>query len=102
MITFSPFSVQASPKTCMVINSADSTLLVSQCVNLQTANGLTLSDSNYITVNKTWINSVNPNIDSLKTIVLRFNKKLNVNQQYSIQIITDNKLPAIGSITSNF
>lgn len=80
MINFAPFSVQTSPKSCLVVGNSDAALLISQCVNLDISNGLLSTDQNYITVNKTWINSINPNIDSLKTIVIRFNKKLNINQ----------------------
>lgn len=93
MITFSPFITNAIPISCHVLDN--SSLTVSKCVNLDTG-------GNSITITQSGVNSVNPNINAAKTIVLQFSQVLSVNTEYKLQIMTSNVLPNIGSITSSF
>jgi cytochrome c oxidase assembly protein Cox11 len=74
-----------------------SSLAVSSCQNLDAG-----STAKTLTVNNTWINQINPNIVATRTIAVQFNQNLSSGVAYSLQVITDNVLPAIGSITSNF
>ena len=96
MINFSPLTSTAFPTSCLVINSVTA-LSISKCLNLDDG-----SSGGTLSVNKTWINQINPNVLATKTIAVQFNQNLVANFEYSIQIITNNVLPAIGSITSNF
>ena len=75
MITFTPLISTAIPSTCMVINSTSS-LVVNTCVNLNADNS---ANPSVLTVNQTWITTINPNIDATKTIVLQFNQALLAN-----------------------
>jgi cytochrome c oxidase assembly protein Cox11 len=74
-------------------------LSISKCQNLDTG-----STGGTLSINTTWINQINPNIaiSATKTIAVQFNQNLSPGVSYSIQILTNNVLPAIGSITSNF
>ena len=96
LINFSPLTSTATPKSCIVINSLTG-LTISKCLNLDAG-----STAGTLSVNKTWINQINPNILPTKTIAVQFSQDLTSALEYSIQIITDNVLPAIGSITSSF
>ena len=62
MINFTPMINKVDPKTCILVNSSISSLSINQCVNLDSASSALIGSSNYITVNKTWINSINPNV----------------------------------------
>ena len=82
MINFAPMISAVSPrytKSCNLVNSTISSLSVTQCINLDTASSALIGSSDYITVNKTWINSINPNIDASKTILVQFNQILAIN-----------------------
>lgn len=82
------------PNSCVLISAAfGASLMISKCVNLEDGG---------LTVNKTYINQINPNIVTTNTIAVQFNENLAVGTDYSIQIITQNVLPALGSITSSF
>ncbi len=93
MITFSTFTSSALPISCNVLDNA--VLTVSKCVNLNTG-------GNSITITQSGVNSVNPNINAAKTVVMQFNQNLAANTEYKLQIMTNNVLPNIGSITSSF
>lgn len=77
----------------------NSSLVISKCLNLDAG-----STADTLSINTTWINQINPNIAiaATKTIAVQFNQALAAGVSYSIQILTNNVLPAIGSITSNF
>lgn len=92
MITFSTFTT-ATPISCDVLDNVN--LTIPKCVNLNTG-------GNDITITQAGVNSVNPNINAVKTVVLQFNSVLAANTEYKIQIRTNNVLPNIGSITKSF
>lgn len=93
MITFSTFTTTAVPISCDVLDNLN--LTVSTCVNLNTP-------SSSITITQQGVNSVNPNINAGKTVVLQFNSVLVTGTEYKLQIRTNNVLPNIGSITKSF
>ena len=92
MITFSTFTT-ATPISCDVLDNVN--LTIPKCVNLNTG-------GNDITITQAGVNSVNPNINAVKTVVLQFNSVLAASTEYKIQIRTNNVLPNIGSITKSF
>lgn len=93
MITFSTFTSSALPISCNVLDNA--VLTVTKCVNLN-------AGGNLITITQSGVNGVNPNINAAKTVVMQFNQNLAANTEYKLQIMTNNVLPNIGSITSSF
>lgn len=88
MIVLTPLNT-ANPLSCLVLSNTS--LTVPTCVNLNTPNVATP-----ITINQTWVNTINPNIKANLAVVLQFSSQLQAKTEYSIQIITDNVLPAIG------
>lgn len=93
MVTFSTFTTTAIPISCNVLDNLN--LTVSTCVNLNTG-------GNAITITQAGVNSVNPNINAGKTVVLQFSSNLLAGTEYKLQIRTNNVLPNIGSITKSF
>ena len=78
--------------------NGNASLAISRCENLNGG-----SNAKNISINATWINQINPNIAiaATRTIAVQFNQDAQAGVAYSIQILTYNVLPAIGSITSN-
>lgn len=70
LITFTPYTTSAIPTSCVMLNS--STLSIPTCVNLNTG-------GNAISITQLGINSVNPNINGAKTVVMQFNQNLLAN-----------------------
>lgn len=97
MIHFTPLTLTTSPLCNMV--GANSSITIRTCEPLDTG-----SLSGRLTINTTWLNQINPNLGvaASRTIAVQFGQTLLPGIPYSIQILTNNVLPAIGSITSNF
>ena len=93
LVTFSPFTGTADPLSCIMLDHNSTT--TTKCVNLNTAT------SDDITINQADINEINPNIYASRTVVVQFSEDLSPSTEYKIQIMTDNVLPNIGSITSS-
>lgn len=71
LISFSPLISTVTPKSCIVISTNIALLSISNCQNLDTG-----SIAGTLTVNKTWINQINPNILPTQTIAVQFNQNL--------------------------
>ena len=93
LVTFSPFTGSADPLSCIMLDHNSTT--TTKCVNLNTAG------ADDITITQSGINEINPNIYASKTVVVQFSDDLSASTEYKIQIMTDNVLPNIGSITSS-
>lgn len=96
MIVFPIFSSTITPFTCTLLNNA---ITSSVCVNLNTASG---TNPNPLTINTTAVNSINPNIQSMLTVVTSFSGSLLAATSYSLQIILSNNLPSIGALSESF
>ena len=62
---------------------------------------LNTAGADEITITQADINEINPNIYASRTVVVQFSEDLSASTEYKIQIMTDNVLPNIGSITSS-
>lgn len=69
MITFSTFTT-ATPISCDVLDNVN--LTITTCVNLN-------SGGNAITITQAGVNSVNSNINAVKTVVVQFSTALAIN-----------------------
>ena len=74
LISFSPLVSTVSPKSCLVISTNVASLTITNCQNLDTG-----SSAGTLTVNKTWIGQINPNILPTQTIAVQFNQNLSPN-----------------------
>ena len=92
MVTFTPFTTDANPLSCTVLDNNSTT--ATKCVNLN-------APSTTITISQAAINDINPNIYAARTVVVQFSAELAASTEYKLQIMTDNVLPDIGSITSS-
>jgi len=94
MVVLPLFSSTITPKSCTLLSQLS--LTADSCHNLNTASS---SSPNPITINTTIVNELNPNIDSTVTIVIGFSGVLSANTDYSIQILLQDNLPAIGALS---
>lgn len=69
MIAFSTFTT-ATPISCDVLDNVN--LTITTCVNLN-------SGGNAITITQAGVNSVNSNINAVKTVVVQFSTALAIN-----------------------
>jgi hypothetical protein len=97
MVVIPFFSTTISPKSCTILSQL--TLTADSCHNLNTASN---ASPNPLTINTTIVSSLNPNIDSTVTIVVGFSGVLSANTDYSIQILLQDNLPAIGALSESF
>lgn len=97
MVVLPFFSVTITPKSCTLLSQLS--LSADSCHNLNTASN---TSPNPITINTTTVNSLNPNIASTVTIVVGFSGALLANTDYSLQILLQDNLPAIGALSESF
>jgi len=96
MVVFPIYPSTITPYSCILLTSTNP---VTACINLNTASGMS---PNPLTINATAVTNINPNIQSLATIVIGFSLPLAANTQYSLQITIQSTLPSIGALSSNF
>lgn len=96
MIVFPIFSTSITPYTCTLLGS---TYTSTSCNNLNTAS---LASPNPLTINNTVVNNINPNIQTIITIVTSFSSTLAAGTSYSLQIVLLDNLPAIGALSESF
>ena len=97
MIVFPFYSSTITPRTCTLLNSISTTANVCQNLNLASS-----ANPNPLTINTTVASELNANIASTLTIVVGFSAMLNKNTAYSIQILLQDNLPAIGALSHSF
>lgn len=97
MIVFPFYVVTITPKSCTLLNQMVTTAVTCQNLNLASA-----ASPNPLTINATRVNDINPNVQSSLTIVTSFSDVLVKGTSYSIQIILQDNLPAIGALSESF
>jgi hypothetical protein len=97
MIVFPFYETTIVPKSCTLLNQMVTTAVTCQNLNLASA-----SVPNPLTINATRVNDLNPNVQSTKTIVTSFSQTLSKGTSYSIQVILQDNLPAIGALSESF
>ena len=97
MVVLPFYSSEITPRGCTLLNS-----LVSTATTCQNLNQATNAVTNPLTINNTVANELNPNIATTLTIVVGFSATLTHSTTYSIQILLQDNLPAIGALSQSF
>jgi hypothetical protein len=97
MIVFPFYPSSITPQSCNILNTLS--LSTTSCYNLNVASSL---NPNPLSINTSAVNNINPNIQSILTIVMGFSNTLVAGTSYSVQVRLQDNLPAVGALSQSF